>query len=586
MRRKGHLPDAVVVALIGFGLLPLLMVLARLCAYPGGAWGESIGQLLFCAVGTWLNRELTLLWVPPEQTRLVLYLLLLPASALFITLARLTFGLRVLGFRAILVAVGFQEIGLTPSLVLIAVILVVTVVVRPGLRKARLPLYARVSVILCLTAAIMVAALFVGPWLRSESIWAVAFFPVIILAMLAEGFAKTMDRDSIGVALGRGAATLLVALLIAWFSQRPVVRELMLHAPELMLSQSIAVVLVSEFLDLRLFQGWQGGRGGHAGKAAESVAVPRVAIIRNRTPHAWIGAGRANARGGSVQHLVDALRACGYRVRVFEQDQRLVQSLARFVPALSQVRHDAVVFHPATEAVGSARVRAALEMGNYALAGPGAATQALLEDRYTMLTLLRAAGVAVPRVWLISAGETLPSEAAFPLIVQARALPSAAAELVTNEAELHDFLARARRMGESLCVAEPKLAGDEFHVAVLGNSHPRCLPAVQVDAAGRYQHCPAPVARAVAERLEALSLAAFRALDCRDYARVDLHQCADGHLRVMAVRCHGIFARRGAFLRAAEVSGYSLSDLLGVIVDMARARKAVPGLAEGGPWRG
>ena len=48
-------------------------------------------------------------------------MLFLPLSALLIAVARLTFGIRVIGFRAILISVGFQESGIIPSLILIPI---------------------------------------------------------------------------------------------------------------------------------------------------------------------------------------------------------------------------------------------------------------------------------------------------------------------------------------------------------------------------------------------------------------------------------------------------------------------------------
>ena len=123
--------------------------------------------------------------------------MLLPTGALLITLTRLTLGVRVLGLRAILLSIGFRESGLVPSLVLMAVVVGTIVAIRPSIRRIRLPLYARIGVILGLSSGIMVGAVLIAPWLRSEAVWSVAFFPVIILAMMAEGIARTLETDNL-----------------------------------------------------------------------------------------------------------------------------------------------------------------------------------------------------------------------------------------------------------------------------------------------------------------------------------------------------------------------------------------------------
>lgn len=564
IRRKGHLSRTAVAALLCMGLLPVLMLHMRLAAYPGSGAAADAG---IRAAGAWLNRELTLAWVPFDHLQTVLYLLLLPASALLITVARLTFGLRVLGFRAILIAVGFHEIGIVPSLALIAAVVLITLIARPALRAARLPLYARVAVILCIAALVMVAALFVGPWMRSGTVWAVAFFPVIILAMLAEGFAKTMDRDSASVALWRGGATLLVALAIAGMHAWSPVADAMLRFPELMLTHLAAIVMVSEFLDLRLLQGWQNGSGTAAGRPPVPAHVPRVAVVRDRSAGVWQGARRARGRMGSVQHLVDALRACGYWVKVFDGDSRLLGRLQRFVlPGAPPP----VVLCPGAGAGPDARQVALAECAGCLVAGPAAHSRALLYDRFALLTLLRSAGVPASPVWMLEPGR--PQAAQFPLALRPRRMTSGAAVVVHSDTELRDVLVRSARLRAGPLVAQPDLPGCEYRLALLGGEVPQVLAVVAVDPAGVMTTDVSALGGPLAERLQAAAVAAFRVADCRDYARVDLRLGADGQPLVVSVRAHGIFSRHGAFVHGAQAGGLSLAQLMERIVSQCRAR--------------
>ncbi|MGH8222538.1 MAG: 7TM domain-containing protein, partial [Woeseiaceae bacterium] len=323
VRPKGNIPPTALLALLMLACVPLVMVLCRVLAFPGVEPIATIGFDSLREFGQTLNESLSLAWVPAGERDTILYLLLLPTGALLIVLARLTFGLRVLGLRAILIGIGIQEAGLLPSLMLIAVVVGVIVAVRPSLRRIRLPMYARVAVVLSLAAMIMVGGLLVGPWVHSQAVWNVAFFPVIIVAMLAESIAKTLARDNVLTAVWRASWTILLALLIALIGQTTAVGEFVLRFPEILVSELVAIVLIAEFLDLRLLEEWparltrlvEGTRPWYTDK-------PRVAVVRNRWSTGVIGRlgnpAPAKYRKRSVQQVVDALRDLGFRVKVIE----------------------------------------------------------------------------------------------------------------------------------------------------------------------------------------------------------------------------------------------------------------------------
>ena len=184
----------------------------------------------------------------------------LPLAALLVAITRLSLGIRVLGFRAILIAIGMREVGILPSLLLIAIIAGSVLLVRPLMRRSGMPLYARVSSILSIVAATMVAGLLLGSAFDSAILSSFAFFPVIILAMLAESIADTVSRESTAMAAWRTAATILLALLIALISAWPPLGQLALACPELIVTQLVLIILVSEFMDWRLLEDFRPGQ--------------------------------------------------------------------------------------------------------------------------------------------------------------------------------------------------------------------------------------------------------------------------------------------------------------------------------------
>jgi D-alanine-D-alanine ligase len=111
--------------------------------------------------------------------------------------------------------------------------------------------------------------------------------------------------------------------------------------------------------------------------------------------------------------------------------------------------------------------------------------------------------------------------------------------------------------------------GMEFRVSLLGNETVECLPLLQVVRNRRI--CPARVDEALAERIRECARAAYVAVGCRDYARVDI-RLAGGKPQVIGIHSLGIFARLGSFAQSAQEAGYSFGELMQRIVDVAWKR--------------
>ncbi|MFO7541437.1 MAG: 7TM domain-containing protein [Thiobacillus sp.] len=562
----------------------LLMGLARVLAAPGVAMPDFVLFQELRQFGAAINDSLTLKWVPPADRQTVIYLVLLPTGALLITIARLTFGLRVLGYRSILIAVGFQEIGIVPSLVVMAAVLGIIALLRPTMRRVRLPLYARVSMILGITACMMVAALFVGSWLRSELIWSLAFFPVIITAMMAESIAGTLDRHNAATAIWRLVWTLVLALLLFGLMNSPAVLDIALHFPELMLTQLVAIVLISEYLDLRLLQDWQSHGSVRAIAGWLGMGLPtrkaRVAVVRNRWHHGVIArlgpAAPAKARVSSVQHLVDGLRDEGYVVKVFEGDMDLTRELWKFLPPNPRTgAPGGVVLNLAAGIQGHARfshVPALLEMAGLAYTGPDPMGHARLQDRFALLSMLQQASVPVPPFRLLDGRSGLgPADLAFPLLVRPCNETEVAAILVKTPDELGKAVEQIHRRGQQTLVecwhSEP-----EFRVTLMGNEPVECLPLMQVESAGKKRMCPAAIDETLADRIHACARSAYAATGCRDYARIDLRLDTAGKPCVVGIHAQEILARKGSVATMIEAAGLGWGGFARIIIELAAAR--------------
>ena len=581
---KGYLRSFGLMFTLLLTLLVLLMMLARILALPDMLLADWPLLNGLSQLGVLLNNSLSLAWVPAADRDTVIYLLVLPSAALLISIVRLTLGLRVLGYRSVLIGVGFYEIGILPSLLVIFIVLATVILVRPSIRKARLPLYARISVALAIAACILVSALFIGSWLRSEWIWSLAFFPVIILAMMAEAVAEASDRENLASAAWRLFWTIVIALVLMLQMQSYTIMNILIHFPELMLLQLLGIVFVSEYFDLRLFQSWQNtgfGRKiyGILYKSSEELSrLPRVVVIRNRSLAGTIGRlgpAAPEARTGSIQHLVDALRDEGYNVKIMEGDRLLLRDLRNFLqPHPHSGVPGGIALNLSTGIQGYGRylhVPALLEMAGIAYTGPDPNVHARIQDRFTLFSLLQQAGVTVPPFCLLQTADSPLTGITFPLFAMPRSDADAAIP-VRSRKELPNAIKQIKLSYDSEIVIQSRISGPEFRVAIFGNQKLECLPVLRIDASDQKRECPAPIDTALADRIRGCAIQAYRIAGCRDYARIDLRLNDDGELYVIAIHTQDIFARKGSLASMIQAAGLNWSGLLRHIIELAAAR--------------
>lgn len=150
-------------------------------------------------------------------------------------------------------------------------------------------------------------------------------------------------------------------------------------------------------------------------------------------------------------------------------------------------------------------------------------------------------------------------------------------------------------------LVETYLPGPEYTVAILGNGdRARCLPIVGMDFGDlpsgappiygyeakwlwdTIEHplqifeCPARVPETQARRIEAAALAAYRALDCRDWCRVDVRCDADGAPMVVELNpLPGILPDprdNSCFPKAARSAGMTYEELIQAVAGIAWQR--------------
>ncbi|HEV2779622.1 MAG TPA: D-alanine--D-alanine ligase family protein [Actinophytocola sp.] len=240
-------------------------------------------------------------------------------------------------------------------------------------------------------------------------------------------------------------------------------------------------------------------------------------------------------------------------------------------------------------------IQGLLEMAGIPYVGAGVLSSAVVMDKEYSKKLLVAEGLPVCRYEVLHRGETTLTDTqkaglGLPVFVKpARAGSSTGISKVTSWPELDAAVALARSIDPKVLV-EAMVVGREVECGVLEFPDGRLeasLPAeIRLVGAGvdwydfdsKYLDdvceldIPAKLDDAVTERLRAMAIAAFRALDCQGLARVDFFVGADGTLTLNELNTMPGFTPTSAYPKMWEVTGVDYPTLLATLIDTAIAR--------------
>jgi D-alanine-D-alanine ligase len=168
--------------------------------------------------------------------------------------------------------------------------------------------------------------------------------------------------------------------------------------------------------------------------------------------------------------------------------------------------------------------------------------------------------------------------------------------VVTSIRELMERMDWLHSNFDSPVLIEEYIDGREMYVGVLGNDKPEALPVVELDLSrlpegtpriaaaevkwGKgtkaYRDTKSAVATDLAEEtvqaLQQTAVAAYQALELRDYGRVDMRLQPDGRVHVIEVNPNPWLSSRAEFAMAARKSGRTYPQLIEEIVELALAR--------------
>ena len=245
-----------------------------------------------------------------------------------------------------------------------------------------------------------------------------------------------------------------------------------------------------------------------------------------------------------------------------------------------------------------AQVPSILEMLNIPYSGSDPQCLTICLDKPLTKKLVASAGVRTPKWRVINSPEELyrreDGDFPFPAIVKLAHEGSSRGIHLTSVVEDPE---QAIEVMESLMekyqqpvMTEEFISGDEVTLGIIGNSPPRVLGAMRILPKRRESYfvyslevkrnylelvdyeCPARLDRKALQDLETSGLNAFRALGCRDFARLDFRVSPQGVPYFLEINpLPGLGAQSDLVIMAKEL-GWTYEGLIAGVVDAALER--------------
>lgn len=240
-------------------------------------------------------------------------------------------------------------------------------------------------------------------------------------------------------------------------------------------------------------------------------------------------------------------------------------------------------------------VQGLLKTCNIPFAGTGVKGSALCMDKVLSKVILEKAGVPVAKGEFYHEAEIealkfedFETEYGLPFMVKAAALGSSVGiSKVNNRSEFETAVQEAFSYGSELIIEE-YIEGRELECAILGNGDAKATKPGEIillkdhgfysytakyqDESGTDLQIPANVDENTADQIKSWSIKAYKALDCQDFARVDLFLTREGKIVVNEINTIPGFTNISMYPVLWEKEGIEYSALLSTIIDMALDR--------------
>ena len=171
-------------------------------------------------------------------------------------------------------------------------------------------------------------------------------------------------------------------------------------------------------------------------------------------------------------------------------------------------------------------------------------------------------GIPTPNFWVYSNPEEEMKDVEYPVIVKPKMeAVSYGLKIVDNENDLRDAVKYIIDTFQQQALVEQFIRGREFCVGLLGNNPPEAFPVLEIDLEGdpdaiqsvtdkkkkpREKICPAPISKDLTDKMVAYTIKAFRALQLRDFSRVDIRMDENENIYLLEINSMASLGKTGA----------------------------------------
>lgn len=185
----------------------------------------------------------------------LLVLLLLPLGAYLVAIFKNVIGLDTYGvFLPVLIAFALMNMGVMPGLVFFTMIIGLIGILNIPLTKWEILHTPKIVILLTAVAIISLISIqlfFQTGWVKPS---ATLTFPMIILTIISESFARKIEEESFQEALFIYAQTIIVTLTCTWILSSDLLQYFFLTFPEALLIVAGMSLLLGKWIGLRLIE--------------------------------------------------------------------------------------------------------------------------------------------------------------------------------------------------------------------------------------------------------------------------------------------------------------------------------------------
>jgi D-alanine-D-alanine ligase len=251
-----------------------------------------------------------------------------------------------------------------------------------------------------------------------------------------------------------------------------------------------------------------------------------------------------------------------------------------------------------------ANVAAMFEAVGIPFTGCPSKALSICQDKFKAKAILNAFGLPTAKGRLVTSTDQNIDNIPFPAIVKPNQEDASLG--IYQDSVVHDAASLQQKVGKIFevykqpALVEEFIQGQEFNVAVLETDRLQALPVSEIDFSGMPESaphicsyeakwfedhvlyattpamCPAPISDALRDKLHQYALAAFQAMGCRDYARVDFRMGPDERIAILEVNPNPDTSLDAGYARALKAAGISYAGFWSLMIENALRRKEEP----------